>query len=87
MHALRERDVLPLPRRAEPVRLTRISAEFAGQLATAVWLRKLTDEAAREALWSYAMSCHGGTRPEAMRMLEALTAEYRRRRDWQDACS
>lgn len=66
--------------------LGRVPREFAGQLATAVWLGELTCEAAREALWSYAMACHGGARPASTRMLEALMSEYRFRREWQDVC-
>lgn len=68
-------------------RLSTVSADFAGQIATAVWLGKLTDETAGEALWSYAIACHRGNRPESASMLDALMAEYRRRREWQDACS
>jgi hypothetical protein len=63
-----------------------ISADFAGRIATAVWFGKLSEEAAREALWSYAMASHGGMRRDAMTMLEALLAEYRRRREQQDIC-
>lgn len=72
--------------RAPEIVLGRIPVEFAGQVATAVWLGKLTDEAAGEALWSYAMACHGGARPAATRMLGALVGEYRRRREWQEVC-
>jgi hypothetical protein len=63
-----------------------IAAEFAGQIATAVWLRKLSEEAAREALGSYARACHSGTRRDAAGLLDALVAEYRRRREQQDVC-
>lgn len=68
-------------------RLGRISTEFAGQIAAAVWLSRLRDEDAREALWSYAVACHSGTREYAASLFEALLAEYRRRREQQDLCS
>lgn len=74
-------------RRLPAVGLSLIAADFAGQIATAVWLSKLTDAAAREALWSYALACHRGKRWESMGMRAALVAEYRRRRERQDACS
>lgn len=73
-------------KRSPDIVLGPVPAEFAGQVATAVWLGKLTDEAAGEALWSYAMACRGGARPAATRMLAALMSEYRRRREWQEAC-
>jgi hypothetical protein len=67
-------------------RLGSVAAEFAGHIATAVWLGKLTDEAACEALWSYAMACCRGKRYECARMRVDLMAEYRHRRDGQDLC-
>lgn len=68
-------------------KLNDVAAEFAGQIATAVWLSKLTDTAAREVLWSYAMACHHGKRARSMRMRAALVSEYRKRRERQEACS
>ena len=68
-------------------KLNTVAAEFVGQIATAVWLSKLTDKAAQEALWSYAMACHHGKRARSMRMRSALLSEYRRRRERQEACS
>lgn len=67
--------------------LSLIAADFAGQIATAVWLRKLTEEAAREVLWCYSLACHRGKRWESIALRDALIAEYRRRRERQDACS
>jgi len=64
-----------------------IAADFAGQIAIAVWLGKLTEEAAREALGSYAMACHQRKGTPSVSMREALYCEYRRRRERQDACS
>lgn len=80
MHAVIE---LEAPR---PEAAPSLSAEFVGQIATAVRLGKLSDEAAREALWSYAMACHPGARAASERGWAALLSEYRRRREWQDAC-
>ncbi len=68
-------------------KLSTMAADFAGHIATAVWLGKLSDEAAREALGSYALACYRSRRTPAAGMTEALYSEYRRRREWQDACS
>ena len=73
-------------RRLPAAGLSLIACDFVGQIATAVWLEKLSDAAAREALWSYALACHRGKRWESMGLSEALIAEYRRRRERQDAC-
>jgi hypothetical protein len=66
--------------------LTSAEADFAAQIATAVWLRRLTDDAAREALGSYAMACGRGKGGHA-RLAAALEWEYRRCRERQDLCS
>jgi len=66
--------------------LTKVAADFVGQIATAVWLCRLTDEAAREALGSFALAS-APTRPARDRIGAALLSEYRRRREQQDACS
>jgi hypothetical protein len=68
-------------------KLRTIAAGFAGQIAVAVWLGKLSDEAAREALESYALACHQAKRTPRATMIEALMCEYRRRREGQDMCS
>jgi hypothetical protein len=67
--------------------LNEVAADFAGQIAAAVWLGKLTEDAAREALLSYAIACHQAQRTPCVRLREALVCEYRRRRARQDACS
>ncbi len=72
------------PSRASGIAM--VSAEFVGQIATAVWLGKLNDAAAHEALWSYALACHGGKGPDSTSLQQALLVEYRRRRARQDAC-
>jgi hypothetical protein len=66
-------------------RLTKTESNFAEQIATAVWLRRLTDEAAREALGAYALACHG-RKPAHARLLAALAKEYHRCRERQDLC-
>lgn len=63
-----------------------VSAEFAGLIATAVWLRKLSEEAACDVLRFYAMACQSGTGRSAAAVLDALMAEYRLRRAQQDIC-
>jgi hypothetical protein len=71
---------------SKPCRLTKVESAFVGQIAAAVWLRRLTDEAAREALVSYAMARHRGKRVHA-RLWAALEREYRHCRERQDLCS
>lgn len=66
--------------------LTRVESDFAGQIAAAVWLRRLSDEAAREALGSYAIACYRTEQARA-RLWAALEDEYRRCRERQDICS
>jgi hypothetical protein len=67
-------------------RLTRVESDFVGQIAVAVWLCRLTDEAAREVLVSYAMARHRGKRVHAG-LCAALEREYRHCRERQDLCS
>jgi len=64
-----------------------VESSFAGQIATAVWLGKLTDGAAREALSSYAIACHLCERANRMRLHAALFTEYRHCRERQDLVS
>ncbi len=71
---------------SEACRLTRVESDFVGQIAAAVWLYRLTDEAAREALVSYAMARHRGRRVHA-RLRAALEHEYRHCRERQELCS
>ncbi len=71
----------------EKYRLTRIEADFAGQIATAVWLRRLTVEAAREALCAYALACRGAGDGAHGFVGAALEYEYRRCRERQELCS
>ncbi len=71
---------------SEPLALTRTDSDFAVQIATAVWLHRLTDEAACEALGSYAMA-RGRARGDHGRLWAALEREYRRCRERQDLCS
>ena len=68
-------------------KLNTIAADFAGEIAISVWLGKLTEEAAHEALGSYAMASHRARGMHCGRLREALVGEYRRRRERQDACS
>ena len=67
--------------------LSAVESSFAGQIATAVWIGKLTEEAAREALCSYAIACHLSERGNLMRLHTALLSEYRRWRERQDVAS
>lgn len=71
---------------SEAYGLTRVESDFTAQIATAVWLRRLSDEAAREALGSYAIACGHG-KGAHIRLSAALEQEYRRCRERQDMCS
>jgi hypothetical protein len=64
-----------------------VASEFVGQIAVAVWIGKLSDNAAREALGSYALACERTERGSSAALTKALLLEYRRRRERQDACS
>ena len=66
--------------------LTRLDADFTVQIATAVWLSRLSEEAALEALNSYAIASERGKRAQ-VRLRVALLREYRRCRERQDICS
>ena len=67
--------------------LTAMTSDYVGRIAVAVWIGKLSDEAAREALGVYAAACQRleKARPESLH--EAMLAEYRHRREGQDLCS
>jgi hypothetical protein len=67
-------------------RLTQIEAHFAQQIAMAVWLSKLTDEAARDTLGLYALAGRRG-KPARACLRDALVAEYRHCRERLDLCS
>jgi hypothetical protein len=75
------------PEREPPAGLSEVDASFAGQIATAVWIGKLDEEAAREALLSYAIACQLCERTHLIRLREALLAEYRHCRERQDLVS
>jgi hypothetical protein len=68
-------------------RLTSITSEYVGRIAVAVWIGRLTDEAAREALGAYAASCQGIEKASSEGLHEAMLAEYRHRREGQELCS
>jgi hypothetical protein len=67
--------------------LSKTSAEFAGRISVAVWIGRLTDAAAREALGAYAAACHSRERIPCDLLHEAVLAEYCHRREGQDLCS
>jgi hypothetical protein len=66
--------------------LTLVEAHFAQQVAMAVWLSKLTDEAARDTLRLYALAGRRG-KPAQADLRAALVAEYRHCRERLDLCS
>lgn len=66
--------------------LTRVESAFVAQIAVSVWLCRLTDEAAREALVSYAMARQRSKRVHNG-LCAALEREYRHCRERQDLCS
>jgi hypothetical protein len=66
--------------------LTQVEAHFAQQIAMAVWLSRLTDEAARDTLGLYALAGRRG-RPAQAGLRAALVAEYRQCRERLDLCN
>jgi hypothetical protein len=64
-----------------------VTAGFIRRLAVAVWIDRITDEAAREALRAYASAIVEGGDTPAASIHEAILAEYRHRRDGQELCS
>lgn len=67
--------------------LSTMTSEFISRISVAVWIGRLTDEAAREALVAYAAACQRLDVTEAVRVHDTILAEYRYRRDGQDLCS
>lgn len=68
-------------------RLNAMTSEYIGRIAVAVWIGKLTDEAAREALGAYAAACRVIEDAQIETVREEILAEYRYRRDGHDLCS
>jgi hypothetical protein len=66
--------------------LTQVETSFAQQVATAVWLRKLTDDEARDTLGLYALAGRHG-KPAQAGLCAALLAEYYECRERLDLCS
>jgi hypothetical protein len=64
-----------------------MTSEFVGRISVAVWIGKLTDDAACEVLEAYAAACTETEAVHPARVHEAILAEYRYRRDGQDLCS
>ena len=64
-----------------------VTTDFVGRIAVAVWLGKLSDDAAREALRAFAAACQRAEPAAGDAVHDALLAEYRHRRDGQDLCS
>lgn len=67
--------------------LSTLTSEFVGRISVAVWIGKLSDDAACEALEAYASACEETAAEHPARVHEAILAEYRYRRDGQDLCS
>jgi hypothetical protein len=67
--------------------LTTMTSEFIGRIAVAVWIGRLSDDAAREALRAYVAACEQSGRGQAGGVHDAILAEYRHRREGQELCS
>ncbi len=67
--------------------LNTMTSEFVGLISVAVWIGKLSDEAAREALGAYAAALEQVDESAATCVHEAILAEYRYRRDGQELCN
>jgi hypothetical protein len=66
--------------------LSRLEADFTVQIATAVWLSRLSEDSALEALNAYAIASERGKRAQ-VRLRVELLREFRRCRERQDICS
>jgi hypothetical protein len=66
--------------------LNDLTAGFIRRLAVAVWIDRITDQAAREALRAYASALVESERVPAASVHEAILAEYRHRRDGKALC-
>ena len=67
--------------------LDSMTAEFVGRISVAVWIGRLSDEAAREALGAYAEACRRIEQFDPAESYESILAEYSHRREGQDLCS
>ena len=67
--------------------LSTMTSEYIGRIAVAVWIGRLTDDAAREALRAYAVTSREAETAGLDLVRRAILAEYRHRRDGQDLCS
>lgn len=66
--------------------LSTMTSEYVGRIAVAVWIGRLTDEAAREALGVYAAAYQAQCQTHPVDVQEAILAEYLHRRDGHDFC-
>ncbi len=67
--------------------LTAMTADFIGRISVAVWIGKLSDDAACEALEAFAAACERAGTPRHEHVHETILAEYRYRREGQELCS
>jgi predicted secreted protein len=67
--------------------LNTMTSEFVGRISVAVWIGRLSDDAAREALGAYAATYRRVDSAYADSLHEAILAEYRHRREGQELCS
>jgi len=67
--------------------LDTMTAEFVGRLSVAVWIGRLTDDAACEVLEAYAAACQRMDPSPVPDKSRSILAEYRYRREAQDLCS
>ena len=67
--------------------LNTMTSDFVGRISVAVWIGRLSDEAACEALEAYASACRRLGHMSGKGIHEAILAEYRHRREGQELCS
>jgi hypothetical protein len=67
--------------------LNTITSEFVGRISVAVWIGRISDESAREALAAFAEACRRMERFDPEDTYETILAEYQHRREGQDLCS
>lgn len=69
------------------ISLGTVTSEFVGRLSVAVWVGRLSEDAALEALSAYANAYQRVDCMQADSMRDAMLAEFRYRREGQDLCS
>jgi hypothetical protein len=64
-----------------------MTSDFVGRISCAVWIGRLTDEAAKQALEAFAVSFQRSGYAQDGNVRDVILAEYKYQRERQDLCS